>query len=474
MKKNTLFCSLLFALFSLSVSSQSLNEAKELYKIGEFDKALPVFFAEYTAKPTDATINQWYGVCLYETGGDLQKAEECIAYAAKKNIPDAFLYLGKIYTETYRFDAASAEFKKYERLKKRDKDAMAQLRKAEKLLDTLKKSVLRTEDIQIIDSVVIDKNVFLSAYKLSPNEGHIDYYNAFFKSGTNKTTIYSNEKRTKVYYAKPSESNKNELFSMEKLYNDFGNEKKLSENNFGLSGNLNYPYVLTDGVTIYFSAEDTTGLGGYDIYITRYNMNSDTYLTPERLNMPFNSFFNDYMMVVDEEKGVGWFASDRFQPEGKVCIYTFIPNEQVTMLKEEDEYLIRRAMISSIKDSWKENQDYSPIIALARKSIEKKEKRIKDFEFVVHDSYTYYNWSDFKNSLAKDLYHQAREASSNLDSVNSQLDALRNSYHSQSSQATANKILELEYKQNQLFHTIKSLEMEARNKEIIFLNNRGI
>ena len=92
---------------------------------------------------------------------------------------------------------------------------------------------------------------------------------------------------------------------MEKLIDGYGNEKQLSATNFGLTGDVNYPYVMPDGVTIYFAAKDYDTLGGYDLFVSRYNMNNDTYLAPERLSMPFNSMYNDYLMVVDEEKGVG-------------------------------------------------------------------------------------------------------------------------------------------------------------------------
>ncbi len=42
--------------------------------------------------------------------------------------------------------------------------------------------------------------------------------------------------------------------------------------------------------------------------------------------MPFDSPYNHYMHVIDQYNNLGWFASDRFQPEGKICIYVFIPN----------------------------------------------------------------------------------------------------------------------------------------------------
>lgn len=56
---------------------------------------------------------------------------------------------------------------------------------------------------------------------------------------------------------------------------------------------------MADGVTIYY-ASDGEGLGGYDIFVTRYNTNTDTYLVPENVGMPFNSPYNDYMYVIDD------------------------------------------------------------------------------------------------------------------------------------------------------------------------------
>ena len=79
-----------------------------------------------------------------------------------------------------------------------------------------------------------------------------------------------------------------------------------------MSNVQNYPYMLSDGVTLYFASKDTNGLGGYDIYVTRYNTHTNTYTTPENLGFPYNSSANDYLMVIDELQQVGYFATDRF------------------------------------------------------------------------------------------------------------------------------------------------------------------
>lgn len=459
--KKTFSLIFIFNVIILSfVNGQTLDEARELYKIGQYAKAMPIFEKEYNLKPTDASLNQWYGVCIFETGGDLKKAEELITFASTKGIQDAYYYLGKLYTKTYRFDAAAKEFDRYAKLKRRDKAVLSNLETDKQKLAVLMKAASRPEDIQIIDSVIVDKNSFLSAYKMSLSSGKLI-------NDSNGQIAYLNEKGTKKFYTDVKEDGILSIFSQEKLLDDFGNKKILSEDNLGLSGNLSYPFVMSDGVTIYFAAEDEEGFGGYDIYVTRYNMNNDTYLNPERLNMPFNSSFNDYMYVIDDEKGVGWFATDRFQPKGKICVYTFIPNDKVVILEsDEDNYLYSRARIKSIKDSWKPDLSYVKEIALARKEVKEEIQIKKDFEFVVNDKYTYYTLNEFKNPNARSLYSTVLNQIKTLNDINTGLDKLRDSYNTSPSNFIAQEILSLEAQKNKLMEEIVLNELEARNQEV--------
>ncbi len=481
MKSFVIYILLLFCSASVAYS-QTLAEAREMYLKGEYAKALPIFETEYNAKPTDANLNQWYGVCLFETAGDMKKAEELLAVASKKNIQESFFYLGQIYTNEFRFAEAADNFDKFETLVKkhprRRKDDlakyesdMARLEDKKKLLSRLRRVVFNTEDIQVIDSIVVDKPEFLSAYKLSHSSGKLDYFNKVFKANkTIESTVYFNEKETKVYYGQPDKNSGFTLYSMEKLLNDFGNEKKISPDNFGLKGDVNYPYMMADGVTIYFAAKDEETLGGYDLFVSRYNMNNDTFLAPERLNMPFNSLANDYMMAIDEEKGVGWFASDRYQPEGKVCIYTFIPNQTVKVIDSEDEkYVSSRARISSIKDSWEQGKDYSQLITLARKAPKEEVKIAKDFEFVINDKYTYYRFADFKNKAARDTYFNVVQMKANKKNIEEKLEKLRDNYNKADQASKRNltsEILNMETQLEQLQKDVPTQEVQARNLEV--------
>lgn len=462
----------LFACCGLNAqSAKELAQAKIDYKNKAFEKALPVFEREYNAKPTDPSLNLWYGVCLVETGGDLQKAEECLSIASKKNLPESYLYLGDLYVKNYRASEAEELYARYAKARPREKETI--LAPYNQSLEKLQKAISRTEDIQIIDSLIIDKHNFLSAYKLSPQSGALSSYKDVFESkGAIESVVYTNEKGAKIYFGEPAKG-KYSLFSMDKLLSGYGSKKALSGDNFGLDGDANYPFVLTDGSTIYFSAKDDNGLGGYDIYVTRYNFNNDSYLTPELLNMPFNSPANDYLYVFDEEKGVGWFATDRFQPEGKVCVYTFIPNEEVTLLENDnDKYVENRARITSIKDSWKPGKDYRAIREKARTQITKNETKALDFTFVIDDENIYHFASDFKSSKARNMFADFQSKQKSLEILDDTLETKRLEYNKANAsqkKSLADIIVDLEVSEEQLVKAISDIEVQIRNEEIQFL-----
>lgn len=468
MKYISLIISLCLCFTLNAQTAKDLAQAKLDYKNNDFAKALPVFEREHNSKPTDPSLNLWLGVCIFETGGNIKLAEEYLLIAAKRNLPESYLYLGDIYIKQYRVSEAQLQYERYAKARPKEKETTLATRN--QYLDKLQRAISRTEDIQIIDSLIVSKDAFLSAYKLSSDAGSLVAFNDLFDADRRiESTVYINGKGSKIYFGQPA-NNKMSLFSMDKLLNGYGNEKKISNNNLGLTGSTNYPFVLTDGSTIYFAGQDENGLGGYDIYVTRYNLNNDSYLTPELLNMPFNSTANDYLYVFDEEKGVGWFATDRFQPEDRVCVYTFIPNEEVTLVESDDEiYKENRARIASIKSTWKPGKNYSSLIATARKENTVIEKKVSDFTFVINDRYTYNAYADFKNSTARNLYFEANEKRKALEATEKDLEEKRTEYINASGNqrsTLANVIQNLENRQSLLYKEVQDLEIKARNEEI--------
>ena len=315
---------LICSFFLGGVSAQTLEQARTLFTKGDYEKAKPVFKKYAKSQPSNGNYNYWYGVCCLKTG-EAEEAVKPLEMAVKKRVASGQLYLGQAYNDTYRFEDAVNCFEEYiadlSKRKRSTEEAEALLEKSKADLRMLK----GVEDVCIIDSFVVDKANFLSAYKISEESGKLFTFNEFFQTeGDHPGTVYETEIGNKIYYSEKGERGNLDIFSKNKLLNEWSNGRPLP-GSINESGNANYPFVLSDGVTIYY-ATDGEGLGGYDIFVTRYNTNTDSYLTPENVGMPFNSPYNDYMYVIDEYNNLGWFASDRFQPEEKVCIYVFIPN----------------------------------------------------------------------------------------------------------------------------------------------------
>ena len=165
----------------------------------------------------------------------------------------------------------------------------------------------------------------------------------------------------------------------------------------------------TDGITIYYASDGPGSMGGYDIFVTRYNTNTDSYLMPENVGMPFNSPYNDYMYVIDEFNDLGWFASDRYQPEGKVCIYVFIPNSSKQVYNYEGmdpDKMISLAQLHSIKDTWTDTDAVKGARERLRTAANAKPQTTKkhDFQFIIDDHSTYYQLDDFRSPQAKASY----------------------------------------------------------------------
>ncbi len=455
------------------LQAQTLNEAKELYNERKYDEAKPIFEKFVKQSPNNSSYNLWYGVCCFETG-DMEQADKYLSFAVKRRQIEAFRYMGELHYRQYHFEKAIEMYEQYIKFliqKKRDTE------EAELRLDLIKNALRmmeRVENVQIIDSIVVDKQDFLSVYTLSEEMGTFSTYVDFFQEPNVQSSVFMNQKGDKIYYAKPVEEGQYELFNKSRLIDKWADEKLLAINS-DTPCNNNYPFVMPDGITIYFASQRNGSLGGYDLFVTRYNTNSDTYLTPEQLGMPFNSPYNDYMIVYDEVKDLGWFVSDRFQPEGQVCVYLFIPNKEHSRVEADDIEVKRsRAAIHAIKDSWAERNNYAELIQLAHQDIPYGKPMIeKDFEFVVQDDKVYYTWDDIKSSEAKSTYRKVVALKKEITALEKDLSTMRIDYMNASNtkrkEQIGENILNSEEKLNNLLPQVVELEKQARNAEVRYL-----
>ena len=342
-----------------------------------------------------------------------------------------------------------------------------------------------TQQITIIDSIVTDKDQLLSQLLLSDETGRILSSSAFWGKG-DSTTVFVNEMGNKAYFSQPDDSLKQQLCTSDLLGGEWSKPQLLNGISEGISETA-YPFMLADGLTFYFAGKGEESIGGYDIFMTRYDAHNNSFLKPENIGMPFNSEANDYLFAIDEYAHIGYFVSDRRQPEGKACLYIFIPQSS---RKTYDPIVYTPAEIrgfadiSSIADTWGNGEERSAALAryqaisinnmkATNTDAQPDDNAVASLELVINDALTYSSARDFRSREAAVLYKQLIEARQQLCLLNEQLEKSR-SFYPQAAGAEKKtlqrEMLQAEAEVTKLYSRIGTLEKEARNAEIKVIN----
>lgn len=350
---------------------------------------------------------------------------------------------------------------------------------ADSLFEALLPNVQR---VFFIDSMVVERSQLLQSIPLDTDLGSIMSYREFFETPTASADdcVYVNGFGNRCFYSRTEADGRSRLYTRQRLGDNWGEEQRL-EGIDGFSTHMGFPYMDSDGATFYFAAQsETEGLGGYDLFVTRYDSDDGRFLQAENLGLPFNSPANDYFLVVDDTNGLGWFATDRNQPEGMACIYTFIPSDvrrNYSADEYEEEQLKQLAAISSIKDTWTSDKLRKQALARAERlrNSPKRNWAVKQEPFVVSDERVYNSVGDFKSKTAARKYTEYEELRQQLNAQDLVLDSHRKAFHSAKGSdrlKLQSKIISMEESEHQMLNDLQRIANEIRAEETAALNTQ--
>lgn len=87
--------------------------------------------------------------------------------------------------------------------------------------------------------------------------------------------------------------------------------------------NEDSPYLSPDEQTLYFCSDRPGGVGGYDIYMSRYDASSFSWSDPENMGWPINSPNDEFHFKMNTDQSSGYFVSNRLHTKGDFDIYFF-------------------------------------------------------------------------------------------------------------------------------------------------------
>lgn len=216
----------------------------------------------------------------------------------------------------------------------------------------------RVEKVEVIDSVHVPVDEFFAMMRLDPSTGRLLYQDAVAPAlpadDSRKAVepVFSSENGDYMLWVGDDDSRDDvefTLYESDRLADgSFAEPKALFTRKSlfadGRRGEIYSPFLMADGVTLYFAADGEGSLGGLDIFITRSDGNGN-FLQPSNIGLPYNSPANDYMMAIDEVTGLGWWVTDRNAPEGMVTIYLFIPSDLRVNFPADTENLVDYALL---------------------------------------------------------------------------------------------------------------------------------
>lgn len=433
-------------LVSPKVESKTLDEVKQLVDCGELENVVEILDSLSSINPKNPDIDLVKAE-YFIASGDKANARQALEQARKKGSADAILKLAEIELNLYDLNSAQNLLDSYSKGLKKNQKPSEKYEELSTKMNKIHNMLERVEKITIIDSLIVDKKDFFKHYRLSPESGYLvdsnspsnDFQPLAFSSA------YLTEDKQKLII--PGIINDNSsIYSEELLVNGEWDSPEDIGSPLADGGTLNFPFLMSDGLTLYFASNGDNSLGGYDIFVSRNN--GDTFLQPQNIGMPYNSPYDDYLMAIDEINGIGWWATDRNQIPGKVTIYIFIPSEKRENLPKDDISLKEKAFITSIglTQDGRENEIENKLAILAemKNQIEIVGEK-KQFEISMPDGTTRTSIEQFNSQAARNNLRKYLDLLNDIENNNSLLAKLYEEY-SKGNHSVSRDILSLENK----------------------------
>lgn len=464
----TLFIFISVVCITAQENQVSPDQALELFKNGNYSKALPMYQNLIERYDREPKYNYYLGVCLVEQRQNYDEAIKRLKFASSRRVSrDAHYYLGKAYQNNYHFDLAKEEYENF--LKYASNNDPRRTKSQRAILDCESATNLTNKyfSIKITGKDTVAEKNFISAYDFPEECGTLAPNKTFFKTGVPPENImYRTEKGNKVYFIlEESDTALHDIYLMEQLLDRWSGSKNLRS-----PVNSDYdertPFLMVDGTTFFFSSNRPGGMGGLDIYRSIYDPESNTFSDPENIGPPFNSPADDYMFAADPFGQVAWFTTNRGVEPGNAVVVKLVWDNNVIKNLTEDIEQIRRVATLPVAEGniWAKEQ--------AKQQIQQRTVSSTQNEFIFHinDTIVYTSYNQFLSDVARSEFKRGQRADMEKDSLEQLMRNKRQqyaqSYNQQELTLLMDEILELEQKVYGHDDRVKRHFIRARQMEI--------
>lgn len=363
----------------------------------------------------------------------------CGAYAQNA---DELLSQGREAYMNYEFDKAASLYARAGKKARKanefyaDKHEMFQhqLTQARNFLE-------RVEQIAVIDSLTVPRDEFFKAYRLPQSAGSLGDGTALPSgAGGDVSYVFTNEGEDYKIWAEADTTGYSHLVESIRMTDGKWGTPAAAGDNLSENCDAMFPFMMADGVTLYYASNGDDSIGGYDIMVATRDAADGSFLQPSNLGFPYNSPYDDYLLAIDELNGVGWWATDRNQLDDELTVYVFVTNELRKNYPVDEENLTSYARIDDYIATQPEDADYDDLLSTIKAIDPTRQKRKAEFSFPASGGRVYHNYDELPDMAARAAMRKYISASADLAEAEEALKSMRHEYATSRSQSLGSNI----------------------------------
>lgn len=438
-------------LFCISLTfplcAQTSAQADALFRKADWPEACAAYTRLHQKEPS----NHVYTYRLARCFGEMGRHEEAVALFEKVSshkIPLRDYFLAQEYVATYRFSEALETIDAYLAGIRPDNDRYESAQAIREEAETGARWLSKTENVWIVSVQTVPAAHWRDSLRLSKDAGSVS-----------SDGVYLNALGDRRLFA----DSLGHLYEQSLLMDEWSEPERLPFDGIN-------PFLATDGITVYYSRKNPDGIGGLDLYMTRLNTATHTYLQPALLGMPYSSRGDDVFYALDEAAGEGIFVSAK--DDSTMLIYRFVPREERKYMRDAEPAAIRamamrqtitpRQQQSATTDTPTKQDDAET--ATGSPLFSEEETAPAGMLFVVNDSTVYTRMEQFRSEESRALYARYEEVEKLLSQKVRELDRQRRAYAECDTQAEKDCLVPVIMKLEQEVASLRKEQAQLPNQ----------
>ncbi|MEC8603978.1 MAG: hypothetical protein VXY47_06495, partial [Bacteroidota bacterium] len=307
--------------------SERKDYANNLFEQKKFVEAEP-HMLYFLSQENSSDYSYKYGVCALNTFADKSKAIRFLSFAVKdKNVnPEVFFYLGKAYHLNYLFNDAIKNFEIFKNKSTPKIQKEFQVDMHISMCKSGKTLMQNLTDLVVKDKISSSYDKFQYSYDFSSIGGRILVYDGFQSKLDKKldyrSVMYFPEDKDLVFFSSYGKDGSNglDIFLVRRLQ-DGWSEPEILPAHINTPFDDAFAFLHSDGRTFYFCSKGHSSMGGYDIFRSIYDKQTNSFGPPSNMDYKINTPDDDIMYVVDSSNNNAFFSSSRASKAGFIDVY---------------------------------------------------------------------------------------------------------------------------------------------------------